>query len=155
MSQNPVTGIEEYEAAISIGRGDSRKHRRSAIYEYNFSREGGAIGTFFLRGPSLPEGAVLVGSYIDVVTVPTSGGAATIGLGIVTTTDLNAEDAISGAPWSSTGLVDPDAGPEEGTESGYIKITSANPRQVRATVGTAALTAGRFFVVIAYDVLDS
>ena len=71
MSQNPITGVDETRPAPSIGRNPGR---RTLTYEYDFAREGGAISTFFLRGPSLPENAILVDAYLDVLTVPTSGG---------------------------------------------------------------------------------
>ena len=77
---------------------------------------------------------------------------ATIGLGVASTTDINAEDAVSGAPWSATGQADADAGPEPGTEGGYIKLTAAVGLQI--TIGTAALTAGRFSVIVNYDVSE-
>jgi hypothetical protein len=149
VSQNPITGVEESVAAES-GVGPARKGG-TVQFEYRFDREGGAVGTVFLLGPTLPEGAIIKDAYIDVLTVPTSGGAATVALGFETTTDVNAADAISGAPWSATGRVDADA-LELGTESGYVKLTAA--RGLRMTIGTAALTAGRFAVHVLYDVTD-
>lgn len=151
MSQNPITRVVGSTPAPLIGGRDSR--RRSGIYEYDFAKQGGAIGALTLSGPSLPEGAVIVDSYIDVRTVPTSGGSATISVGIVSAIDLNSVDAISGAPWSSTGQVDPDNGPSAGAESGYIRITSSDFRVVRITVAVADLTAGKFFVVLVYDIV--
>lgn len=154
MVQNPITGreesvITEHSTGIRPG-GDARK--RQAVYDYVFSRDGGVVGTFLLRGPVLPDNAILTDAYIDVVVVPTSDGAATIGLGFASATDINAEDAISGAPWSSTGQKNADAGPEPGTESGYIKLSAAVGLQI--TIGTAALTAGQFFVIVNYDVTE-
>ena len=151
MSQNPITGVVGSQPAPTIGgRGSPR---RVGVYEYDFAKQGGLIGALTLSGPSLPEGAVIVESYFDVRTIPTSGGAATISVGIVSATDLNSVDAISGAPWSSTGQVDPDNGPSAGAESGYIRITSSDFRVVRITVAEADLTAGKFFVVLAYDIV--
>ena len=154
MVQNAITGREESVIAEhSVGvrpGGDAR--RRQAVYDYVFSRDGGAVGTFLMRGPVLPDNAIITDAYIDVVVVPTSDGAATIGLGFASTTDINAEDAISGAPWSSTGQKDADAGPEPGTEGGYIKLASAVGSQI--TIGIAALTAGQFYVIVNYDVTE-
>lgn len=154
MSQNPITGreesvITEHSTGIRPG-GDARK--RQAVYDYVFERDGGLVGTFLMRGPALPDNAVITDAYIDVITVPTSGGAATIGLGFASTTDINDEDAISGVPWSSTGQKDADNGPEPGTEGGYIKLSAAAGLQI--TIGTAALTAGHFYVVVNYDVTE-
>ena len=154
MVQNAVTGreesaITEHSVGVRPG-GDAR--RRQAVYDYVFSRDGGTVGTFLMRGPVLPLNAIITDAYIDVVVAPTSDGAATIGLGFASTTDINAEDAVSGAPWSATGQADADAGPEPGTEGGYIKLTAAVGLQI--TIGTAALTAGRFSVIVNYDVSE-
>lgn len=151
MSQNPITRVVGSTPAPLIGGRDSR--RRVAVYQYDFGKLGGAVGEISLIGPSLPEGAVIVESYFDVLIVPTSGGGATISVGVVTATDLNAADAISGVPWSSVAQVDPDNGPSAGAESGYIRIGSTGSRIARITVATADLTAGRFFVVLAYDIV--
>jgi hypothetical protein len=155
MTQNPITGREESviteHSTGSRPGGDARQ--RQAVYDYVFSRDGGAVGTVLLRGPVLPDNAVIVDAYIDVVVVPESGGAATIGLGFATTTDINAEDAISGAPWSTTGLKDADAGPDPGDESTFQKLSAAVGLQM--TIGTAALTtAGQFFVIVNYDITE-
>lgn len=154
MTQNPVTGreesvITEHSTGVRPG-GDARQ--RQAVYDYVFSRDGGAVGTFLLRGPVLPDNAIIVDAYIDNVVVPTSGGSATIGLGFASTTDINAEDAISGAPWSTTGQKDADAGPDPGDETTFIKLSAAVGLQI--TIGVAALTAGQFFVVVNYDVTE-
>ncbi len=154
MTQNPITGreesvITEHSTGIRPG-GDARK--RQAVYDYVFSRDGGAVGTFLLRGPALPNNAIITDAYIDVVVVPTSGGAATIGLGFASTTDINAEDAISGAPWSAIGQADADAGPDPGDETTFIKLSAAVGLQI--TIGTAALTAGQFYVMVNYDVTE-
>ena len=147
MSQNPITGKEE-----SVGSDSSigpRVARGTARYTYNFGVQPSAIGTYVLPGPILPDNAVIKDAFIDVLTVPTSGGSATIGLGFETTSDINDEDAISGAPWSSAGVVDTDA-PTHGTESGYVKLTGNKGLQM--IIGTAALTAGIFTVIVEYDV---
>lgn len=147
MSQNPISGVEESEVVeSSVGVSTRKRHAR---YVYNFNRLGGAVSTITLVGPVLPNDAIIKDAYIEVITPPTSGGGATIALGFESTTDVNAADAISGAPWSAAGIVDAD-GLELGTESGYIKLTSA--QALRATIGTAALTAGLFYVFVEYDV---
>ena len=155
MVQNATTGRDEHTVSEhSVGGkpgGDARK--RQAVYDYVFSRDGGAVGSFKLRGPVLPLNAIITDAYIDVVTALAGGGSATVGLGFASTTDINAEDTVSGAPWSTTGQKDADAGPEPGTESGYIKLTSAVGLQI--TIGTAALTDGQFSVYVNYDVSES
>lgn len=111
---------------------------------YDFATEGGAVGDIALRGDKIPSGAIVTGAVIDVTTVPTSGGAATIALKLQAAADINAADAISGAPWSTTGAKNADV---NAVNSG-VKTTAE--RTPTATVGTAALTAGKFDVIISY-----
>lgn len=112
---------------------------------YDFAVEGGAAGDIVLRGDSIPSGAIITEAIIVVDTVLTSAGAATVALKTEAAADINAADAISGAPWSTTGVKRADA--LVGADKG-IKTTAA--RTISATVGTAALTAGKFSVVIHY-----
>lgn len=112
---------------------------------YAFATEGGATGDITLRGDTIPSGALVLGAYVEVTTVLTSAGAATVALKVEGAADVNAADAISGAPWSTTGVKRADA---LGDADEGAKTTAA--RSVVATVGTAALTAGVFNVYVLY-----
>lgn len=118
--------------------------RRTATASYDFAVDGGAVGDIPLRGQSIPQGAIITDVLIDVETLLTSGGAATVALKAESAADLNAADAISGAPWSTAGAkrgdLDADAAP--------VKTTAA--RVITATVATAALTAGKFTAIVTY-----
>lgn len=111
--------------------------------KYAFAVDGGAVGDInLLPSAVIPSGALILGCLINVITVPTSGGAATVALKAESAADLNAADAISGAPWSTTGFK-------------WADLTFAtNPvkpsalRNITATIGTADLTAGEFDVVV-------
>ena len=148
MSQNAVTGREENQQAQSSVGVHTPSGKGKVTAEYDFDDAGGDIGTIFLPHDPLPIGAIVTNAYIENLTVPTSSGAATIAVQIEGADDIVAATAISGAPWSSTGTKDTDA-PEPGTESSYIKTTAL--RQLAIVIATAALTAGRFKVVIEYD----
>lgn len=114
--------------------------KRAGVWEYSFALDGGAVGTIALRsvdGPrSLSAASIVVNSLVEVLTVPTSGGAATLAAQIEAANDVVNAAVISGAPWSTVGRK---AGiPVSATTS--LKTTAArNPSLV---VGTAALTAG-------------
>lgn len=115
--------------------------------EYSFATDGGAVSTITLRsadGP-IPAGSRVLGGYIEVDTAPTSGGAATISVGVEAAADLQAAAAISGAPWSTLGHKDiiPDA-----TGSTVVELTAA--RSPSIAIAAAALTAGVFNVVLIY-----
>jgi hypothetical protein len=114
---------------------------------YDFAVDGGAVGDIELSA-NLPANAVVIGGFLEVDTVPTSGGSATVAVKIEGAGDIVAAAAISGAPWSSTGRKDivPDF-----TGSAMVKTTTT--RKVTATVATAALTAGVFDVVLFYVVV--
>lgn len=125
---------------------------KTAVGEYDFAVDGGAVGTIVLRsapgdsnGNEIPAGSVILGGYIEVDTALTSGGAATVAVTAESAGDLQTATAISGDPWSSTGRKDvaPDM-----TGSATIKTTAR--RSLAITVAAAALTAGKFRVVVFY-----
>lgn len=118
--------------------------RRTATAHYDFAVDGGAVGDIALRGQKIPQGAIITDVLIDVDTVLTSGGAATVALKAESAADLNAADAISGAPWSSTGAKRGDLT----ATTAPVKTTAE--RTVTATVAAAALTAGKFSVIVSY-----
>lgn len=123
---------------------DSGGGRKSAVGVYSFASLGGAVGDITLAGDTIPSGAAILDAYIKVTTALTSGGAATVAIKVESAADINAADAISGAPWSSTGVKRADF-----TATTAPVVTTA-ARSIVATVGTAALTAGVFTVVVEY-----
>lgn len=113
---------------------------------YDFSVLGGAVGAIKLKDEDgtdliIPSKAIVTSVYIDVLTAPTSGGAATIAFGANTTTDFKAATAIA----SYTGIV---AGIPVGTAATAVKMTA--DRNITATIATAALTAGKIYVLCEY-----
>lgn len=125
-----------------LGLGHGRSSR--AYAEYAFAADGGAVGDIVLRGESIPAGAVVTDVLLVVDTVPTSGGLATIAVRVEAAGDAQGAAAISGAPWSTAGA-----------KRGSLTATSAPvrttaTRAITASVGTAALTAGAFRVLVEY-----
>lgn len=113
---------------------------------YDFAVDGGAVGTIVLRGDGgIPNGSYIIGGLIDVITPVTSGGAATVGVNGNAAGDLVAAAAVSGAPWSSAGLksVIP-------AFTGATAIKTTADRSLAIVVAVAALTAGKFNVVVFY-----
>jgi hypothetical protein len=111
---------------------------------YEFALDGGAVGDITLRGDALPSGAIITDALLHVDTAVTSGGAATLAIKVESAADINAADAVAGAPWSTTGAKRADFT----ATSAPIKTT--NIRNIVATVATAALTAGKFSVLVHY-----
>ena len=95
-------------------------------------------------GLTLPAGAILLFAFVDVETVPTSGGAATLAIQ-VGSTDIVAAAAISGVPWSTTGLK---AGVQDNTVANAHK--SSSDEDVKAVVAVDSLTAGKVKVYLHY-----
>lgn len=118
------------------------------VAEYDFAVDGGVTGDIALRGDTLPSGAHVEKATIITETAPTSAGAATVALKAEGAADLNAADAISGAPWSAAGIYAADK-----FLDGAARVKTTADRAITATVGTADLTAGKFKVVVDYWML--
>jgi hypothetical protein len=131
---------------------EGSRRLKEAKGEYDFAAAGGAQGVITLRasaddslGNQIPAGSVIEGGYLEVDTVPTSGGAATISVGSEAAADIVAAAAISGAPWSTTGRksIVP-------AFTGATTVKTTVSRALNITVATADLTAGKFRAVIFY-----
>lgn len=132
------------EGTKKLAAGGALGAAKPAVGLYDFAVDGGAVGDITLRGDKIPNGAVIVDALLHVDTVPTSAGAATIAVKSEAAADIQAAAAISGAPWSTAGAKRASLT----ATSAPIKPTAE--RSIVATVGTAALTAGKFKVVVWY-----
>lgn len=132
------------ERAAPIFPGESTGRHRFARGDYDFATLGGAVGPIVLAAGVIPQGALILSCDLEIDTVPTSGGAATISVDTEAAGDMQAAAAIAGAPWSTLG-------PKIATQSRTTaaKKTTAK-RDIAVTVGAAALTAGKFKVIVAY-----
>lgn len=115
---------------------------------YDFAVSGGAIGTITLKGsegagaPTIPKGAIVTKVIFDTVTATASGGSATLAFGTGQAgNDLKAATAYG----TYTALL---AGVPVETAATAIKMTA--DRNPTVTIATAALTAGKIYVLIEY-----
>ena len=138
-----ASGVGKIGASNQIGR------VRVARARYDFATDGGAVGAITLRGDSIPSGAIVLDVALNVTTGLTSGGAATVSLGIEGAADVRAAATLSTAPALDAAAVKRSALLNGSTAP--VKTTAA--RSVVATVATAALTAGAFDVLVQYVVL--
>lgn len=111
-------------------------------FKYDFSVDGGAVGSITIQDKTIPTNALILGGLIiDPDTNIASGGAATVALGIKTAGDLHAADAyadINGGPlWADQLTIGETAPLETASQEGLI-----------VTIATAALTAGVFRVKV-------
>jgi hypothetical protein len=134
----------------SVPIAEGTQSLKSAQGEYDFAVDGGAISSINLRGvgsagAAIPQGSVILGGYIEVDTLVTSGGAATIAINSEAAGDMVAAAAVSGAPWSTTGRksIIP-------VFTGATTVKTTVARNLVATIATATLTAGKFRVVVFY-----
>lgn len=113
---------------------------------YDFAVDGGAVGALTLRGDAFPSGAVILATYVDVDTLVASGGAATVSIGIESATDVRAANVLATAP-----ALNAAAAPLVGliSRATAAGVTTA-VRSVVATIAVAALTAGKFSVLVEY-----
>jgi hypothetical protein len=98
---------------------------------------------------TLPSGAIVCGGVLQVLTPFTSAGAntGTIAFSVETANDIVSAAAVSGAPYSTTGLkaITPKANTPETTG-----IVTTAPRAVTATVALQALLTGKCVLNLLY-----
>lgn len=118
--------------------------KRVAYFEYDFARDGGAVGTISMRGDALPDDAVITNGKIQAPTAVTSGGSATVAIQLLTAGDVLA--ATGKASFTANAILDV---VPVGTAATAIRTTSAGlvPSVV---VATAALTAGKIILALEY-----
>ena len=133
------------ESTDRLGDGLSMGEIKHAVAEYDFAKDGGAVSTINLRGDSIPSGAIIVNALIDVRTIPTSGGAATIALNTEGAGDIQVATSYNASPYSTA---TPKRGGAMNGTATPIKTTAKRP--IQATIAAAALTAGKFKVLVSY-----
>ncbi len=127
-----------------MGGLENRKY--VAYFGYDFAKDGGALGDITLRGGSLPSGAVVNNSVVDVQTALTSGGAATVAMKLKDAADVKAAAVLT----SYTAGVK--AGVPNGVATNAIKTTASGG--VVMSIAVAALTAGKMVVALEYFITD-
>jgi hypothetical protein len=119
----------------------------NAKMTYDFATDGGAIATITpSNSPTLPAGAIILGGVIDITTTLTSGGAATIALGLgsgAQVASLKGATAVASYTAGTTLVLLPIF-----TSATYVKVAAAT--RLTLTVAAFALTAGRLNVNVAY-----
>lgn len=114
---------------------------------YEFSTDGGGIGTITpVNSPTLPVGAIILGGVIDITTTLTSGGAATIALGLGSGAQVAALKAATAVATYAAGTTVPVI--PVFTAATYLKV--AADTRLTLTVAAFALTAGKMDVNLVY-----
>lgn len=118
--------------------------KRVAYFEYDFARDGGAVGDIAMRGDAIPADAIIVDGKVHVNTAVTSGGSATVALKLLTAADIMA--ATAKASLAQNAILD--VVPVR-TAATAIRNTTEGVK-LTATVAVAALTAGKITVALEY-----
>lgn len=119
----------------------------SAVMNYDFEREGGAVGLITpFTSPLIPDNAIIIGGVIDILTTLTSGASATISLGTSAgSSDASLKALTAVATWAA-GVTVPVI--PVFTAATWIKMTA--PGRLTLSVAVAALTAGKFDLTVFY-----
>lgn len=129
------------DGAASVRLTGTRNARvKVARWDYDFATDGGAQGAITLRGGELPSGALVIDARVVVTANVTSGGAATVSIGLEAATDMRAAATLATAPALNA----------TGVKALLNPVLTTAARDVVATVATADLTAGTFYVVVTY-----
>lgn len=114
---------------------------------YDFSVNGGAVSSINLSDEFgnlviFPIGAIITNVTLDVITACTTSASGTLALDSQAGGDLLAATAAA----SVTGKL---AGVPVGTAATWVKIATS-AKQLKATIATGALTAGKAYIFIEY-----
>lgn len=113
---------------------------------YDFAVDGGAVSTIALTsGTPIPSGSVIIGGFIDVLTQLTSGGAATIAAQVEAANDILT--AVAVASWTA-GRKNVLPSPTTGALTASTAVKTTADRNISIVIAAAALTAGKFDVVL-------
>ncbi len=126
-----------------------------AVEVYDFAVHGGAVSTITLP-LKLEAGTIIKEAYAFVETAGASGGSATIALGMNTNTDLLGATAVASFSTNAVISLLPnytaalDGNAASGGVIGSTPIRLTADRQLKVTIATAALTAGKIVVYMEY-----
>lgn len=120
------------------------------FYEYDFAKDGGAIGSISLRERinAIKEGVIIDRMEIRVKTALASGGAATVTLGNTSDVDGYVTNFFGVA--AANAVIDSrqNAGALLPADDVYRIGAAANLQDLILEVGVAALTAGKLEIMI-------
>jgi len=121
---------------------------RWAKAEYDFAANGGTVGAKDLA-VTIPDNAVIVGGFIDVVTAFTDTTAtATVAIHVATADDIVSANSLATLGYGSTGLF------SVSPSSGATAVKTSVAANITLTIATEALTAGKALVWLQYVISE-
>lgn len=126
---------------------DGIQGQQLLVATYDFTLHGGASVAAIGLGSSLPGGAIITRSWIDVITALTSTGGGSVSVGTDAAGSYsNIKSGTAVASWTAGQL----EGVSTGSAANMKKLSG--DQEVRVLIGNAALTAGKFKVYAEYSV---
>lgn len=133
----------------TIAEGVSAPRLKIARGEYDFSVDGGVVGTIALMDATdIPSGATVIGGWVEIETQLTSGGAATIAIQIEGAGDIVPATAVATWTIGQKEIVPALTAGAALAASDVVRTTAA--RDISAVIAVADLTAGKFSVIALY-----
>lgn len=127
---------------------EGTRELKSAQGEYDFAVDGGVVGTIVLRsaptdsnGGEIPSGSVIMGGYVEV-DVAVLSATGTVAAQAESAADLLAATAQAGLTVGRKSVIP--------AFTGATSVKTTAKRSLAIVIATAALTAGRFRVVVFY-----
>jgi len=118
---------------------------KEASGEYEFAVDGGAVSTIVLRGGpaggEIPAGSVILGGYVEVDTSVLSG-TGTVAVQAEAAADILAATGAAGLTAGRKSVIP--------AFTGAASVKTTVRRNITIVIATAALTAGKFRVVLFY-----
>jgi len=113
---------------------------------YDFSIDGGAVGNISLtENEAIPDGAVVVGGFINVTETVTGGAGSTLAISVESAGDVLTAEAVASF---SAGLYNVLPAPTSGDLTAGDGILTTAARDIVLAVGTDPLTNGTFDIVL-------
>jgi hypothetical protein len=112
---------------------------------YDFAVDGGATSTIAITsGTPIPSGSLIIGGYVDILTTLV-GATATIACQVEAANDILT--AVAVASWTA-GRKNVLPAPTTGALTASTAVKTTADRNISIVIATAALTAGKFDVVL-------
>jgi len=132
---------------------DAASNIQIASAQYDFAVHAGAVSTITIGTELIPAGAIIINdkAIIEMATATTSSGSATISIGTSggasDVDSIHAQTAFGATPFNSATVVTRTA---PGGSVTVSKVSASAKTNITVTIGTAALTAGKFTVHVPY-----
>lgn len=144
-----LDGASVTETQLRAATDNALNSARVAKWTYDFAVLGGVVSTIALTGGALPAKAIVFGGLMEVLTPPTSAGAATAAIQTEGANDTITAAVVAGVPWSTVGRK---ALIPVWSAASALKTTVARTPSI--VVGAFNLTAGKFNLFLFYTVSD-